>query len=67
MIRSTKRSPDGDEVRGNGLKWRNKTTVMHFERRGRKFFQEGERKKAGKAKRWFSFFFRKYKPQQDFQ
>lgn len=53
MTTSTKRSPDGDEVRGNGLKWRNKTTVMHCERTGRKFFQEGERKKAGKAKRCF--------------
>lgn len=53
MMTSTKRSPDGDEVRGNGLKWRNKTTVMHCERTRRKFFQEGERKKAGKAKRCF--------------
>lgn len=42
-ITSIKRSPDGDEVRGNGLKWRNKTTIMHCERRGRKFFSSREK------------------------
>lgn len=57
IMTSIKRSPDGDEVRGNGLKWRYKTTIMHCERGGRKFFEkEKASKQAGKAKRWFQFF-----------
>lgn len=52
---SIKRLPDGDEVRGKRLKWRNKTTVMHCERGGRKFFRKERESKQGRQRGDFNF------------
>lgn len=50
-----KRSPDGDEIRGNRLKWRNKTAIMNCKRGGRKFFVKERKSKQDRQRGGFNF------------